>query len=83
MVLQLIHPRLQDINQTTLAKYLKLVSMLLSNSSAGHVTSSHDEDEESMDEDEPDPLDGGEGLRKCCVSIITNQEIALRLKKET
>ncbi len=84
VVLQLVHPRLHDIDQTSLAKYLKLISLLLNNApSGGHVTSSDDEDDESMDEDESDPLDGGEGLRKCCISRITSQELAGRLKKET
>lgn len=87
VLLQLVHPRLQDIDQISLTKYLKLISLLLANAPSSHVTSSgnydDDDEEESMDEDESDPLEGGEGLRKCCVSTITSQQVAVRLKKET
>ncbi len=85
VLLQLLHTRLHTVNQTSLAKYLELTSLLLDHAPYSHMTS-HDEldDEyESMDEGDIDPLESEEDLRKCCVSIITGERLAIRIKQET
>ena len=85
VLLKLIHTGLHTINQTSLAKYLELTSLFLGHAPSSHVTSHGELDEEfeSSDEDDLDPLESGEDLRKCCVSIITEDRLAIRIKQET
>lgn len=86
VVLELVHSRLTLISQTALTQYLRLLALLLDNVQLDHMTSTNlyeeEEDDESMEEGESDPLTSAEELRKCCVTTITGDKLAIRVKQE-
>ena len=85
VVLQLVHSQLgsESMDQASLTLYLQLVALFLSHTHPDHVTTYEDEDDfESMDVGDLDPLGSVEELEMCCVSIITGDEVAKRVRQE-
>ena len=80
-----------SLPQDTLSQYLHLLALLLSCASQSHTAAEwvgpDDNDEldnewEGFEEAEFDPLNSSQELLACCVSIMTNRNIPLRLSRE-